>query len=236
MNQIERHGDSLAVLRLAVESARAKVMTALPGIIQSIDMTAMTCVVQPAIQGSFRDREGKLIEADLPLLLDCPVQFPGGGGCTLTFPVEAGDECLVVYSSRCIDSWWQSGGVQPPASHRMLDRSDGFAFLGFRSQPRVLKNVSTSAAQLRADDGSTFVEVQPGGAVVITAPSGLTINANVKVNGNVEVTGNVSAEGDVSAKGNVTADGDVMAGDITLKTHKHAGVTQGGDNSGTPVP
>ena len=31
--------------------------------------------------------------------------FPGGGGFALTFPVAAGDECLVVFASRCIDDY-----------------------------------------------------------------------------------------------------------------------------------
>ena len=64
-----------------------------------------------------------------------PVVFPGGGGFALTFPVAAGDECLVVFASRCIDAWWQSGGVGEPMEPRMHDLSDGFALIGVRSQP-----------------------------------------------------------------------------------------------------
>ncbi|OBY59360.1 translation initiation factor IF-2 [Pseudomonas sp. AU12215] len=178
----------------------------------------MTCTVQPAIQSRVRDKSGTQTLVDMPLLLDCPVQFPAGGGCTLTFPVKPGDECLVVFASRCIDAWWQSGGVQAPAEYRMHDRSDGFALLGFRSQPRVIGAVSTSAAQLRSDDGATFISVAPGGAVAITAPAGLTINADVVVNGKVTTTG------------------DVKAGTISLQTHKHTGVQAGSSTSGGPTP
>jgi hypothetical protein len=45
---------------------------------------------------------------------------------------------------------------------RMHDLSDGFAFVGPRSTPRVLSGVSTTATQLRSDDGATMVEVSPG--------------------------------------------------------------------------
>ncbi len=210
--------DPIRWLAVAFNGLQSKLWTAMPGIIQSFDAVAMTCTVQPAIQALVRDEAGGLSSADLPLLLDCPVQFPAGGGCTLTFPVKPNDECLVVFASRCIDSWWQSGGIQAQAELRMHDLSDGFALLGFRSQPRVIAAVSTGAAQLRSDDGATFVSVSPGGAVAITAPAGLTINADVVVNGKVTTTG------------------DVKAGTISLQTHKQAGVTPGSGTSGVPTP
>ena len=140
----------------------ARVWTALPGIIQSFNAAQQTVVVQPAIRAVVFDINGQPTNVTLPLLLDCPAQFPGGGGYTLTFPVAIGDECLVVFSSRCIDAWWQSGGVQNQAVMRMHDLSDGFALLGFRSVPRALANISASATQLRSDDGATFVEVGAG--------------------------------------------------------------------------
>ncbi|WP_083196083.1 MULTISPECIES: Gp138 family membrane-puncturing spike protein [Pseudomonas] len=218
MNQLERHGDLRVALKVSADTSRSRTWTALPGLIESFDAVAMTCTVQPAIQSRVRDKSGTQTLVDMPLLLDCPVQFPAGGGCTLTFPVKPGDECLVVFASRCIDAWWQSGGVQAPAEYRMHDRSDGFALLGFRSQPRVIGAVSTSAAQLRSDDGATFISVAPGGAVAITAPAGLTINADVVVNGKVTTTG------------------DVKAGTISLQTHKHTGVQAGSSTSGGPTP
>jgi hypothetical protein len=64
-----------------------------------------------------------------------------------------------VFSSRCIDAWWQSGGVQEAMEARMNDLSDGFAFVGVRSQVRLLPSVSTSTTQLRSDDGTAYVQV-----------------------------------------------------------------------------
>ncbi|MDR7283533.1 hypothetical protein J2X84_002357 [Pseudomonas corrugata] len=165
-----------------------------------------------------RDEAGALTGTELPLLVDCPVQFPAGGGCTLTFPVKAGDECLVVFSSRCIDAWWQSGGIQAQPELRMHDLSDGFALLGFRSQPRVIHGISTTATQLRSDDGAAFVEVNPTShAITLTAPGGVTINGDVQVNGKVDTTG------------------DVKAGTISLQNHRTSAVTPGSGTSGVPV-
>lgn len=186
----------------------------------------MTCVVQPSVQVYVSDDSGNLTSTSLPLLLDCPVQFPAGGGCTLTFAVKSEDECLVVFSSRCIDSWWQSGGIQAQAELRMHDLSDGFVLLGFRSQPRVISGISGTAAQLRTDDGVAFVEVDSAthainatttGPLNLTAPL-VTINGDVQVNGRVDTTG------------------DVKAGTISLQQHKTSQVQAGTGTSGVPVP
>ena len=178
MNRRERLNDPTVALQDAIRGAMASAWTALPGIVQSFDPVAMTCVVQPAIKARRTQSSGVVVTAALPLLVDCPVFFPSGGNCTLTFPVKSGDECLVVFASRCIDSWWQSGGIQEQAELRMHDLSDGFVFVGVRSQPRRIANVSTSATQLRSDDGSTFVELDPASQKVrIVAPGGFDVVA-----------------------------------------------------------
>jgi hypothetical protein len=184
MNVLERIDDPIIGLKVALSGWQSKIQTAVPGIIQSFNADDMTCTVQPAINGQVRDETGALTGVDLPMLVDCPVQFPAGGGCTLTFPVKKGDECLVVFSSRCIDSWWQSGGVQSQADLRMHDMSDGFALLGVRSQPRVIGNISSTAAQLRTDDGAAFVEVDSSTHAInitTTAPINVTSTASANV-------------------------------------------------------
>ncbi len=222
MDRRERIGDPEEMMRMAFDGVQSALWTAMPGIVQSFDPAAMTCTVQPAITALVRNEAGEVSELALPLLLDCPVVFPGGGGCTLTFPIKEGDECLVVFGARCIDSWWQLGGMQGQAELRMHDLSDGFVLPGVRSQPRAF-DVDTDATQLRSDDGSTFIQLDPTAqTVVVTAPSGATINANVTINGDLHVTGTV------------TADVDVIGGGKHLKTHTHSGVQPGGGTSGPP--
>jgi len=172
-------------MRIALGAAQSGIWTALPGIVQSFDPVAMTCTVQPSISLQARSDDGTMSPINLPVLLDCPVVFPTGGGCTLTFPIKPGDECLVVFSSRCIDSWWQLGGVQGQYRLRMHDLSDGFVMVGPRSKPRVLSpSVSTSTVQLRSDDGSAFVEIHP-----------TTHQIHAKTSGDIlaEATGNITS-------------------------------------------
>lgn len=214
----------------AAQGLLAGTWTALPGEIESYDDEKQTVVVQPTIQAELTAPDGSVSLATLPLLLDCPVQFPRGGGALITFPVKKGDECLVVFSSRCIDAWWQNGGVQPQAELRMHDLSDGFAILGFSSVPNVVGAPSATAIEIRSVDGSTFLALDPDAQTVdITAPGGSTITADVTIEGTLHVTGKITTDADVEATG------DVKAGAISLKNHKHGGVRSGGSQTGVPV-
>lgn len=181
MNRVERLDDTEESLRLAQENAQAQMWTALPGIVKAVDLAKQTCSVQPAIRGSVTDKEGKTSPCDLPLLVDVPIVFPRAGGFALTFPVQEGDECLVVFASRCIDAWWQNSGVQEPAEWRMHDLSDGFAILAPTSQPKRMHGVSDSTVQLRTESGQTFVEVDADGNI--------TLKGNVRVRGYIECNG-----------------------------------------------
>ncbi len=256
MDRRERIADSEEMLRMALGGLQGTLWTALPGIIDSFDADAMTCKVQPAVGGSRLMQNGDLVEVQMPLLLDCPVVFPGGGGATLTFPIKPGDECLVVFASRCIDSWWQLGGVRGQAEIRMHDLSDGFVLAGVRSQPRKF-SVSTTAAQLRSDDGAAYVEINPtshkikaltSGDIEATADGQITMNApvvtinasQIVLNGQVTQGqgsngGNCTMQGPLHVVDTITSDSDVIGGGKHLKTHVHSGVQTGGGNTGQPV-
>jgi len=227
---------------------RAGLWTALPGIIQSFSGGGdfpLTCAVQPAIKVLVRQQDGSIVSTQLPMLVDCPVQFPSGGNCTLTFPVAPGDECLVVFANRCIDAWWQSGGIQEQVEVRMHDLSDGFVLLGFRSKPRALPNVSTTATQLRSESGTTYVEMNPTlQKVKIVAPGGFdvvaplsTFSAAVTITGLLTFVGGMvgSAASGAAAvfNGVLNVIGQILAnGKRVDDTHTHSGVQPGSGNSG----
>lgn len=211
----ERIDSAQEAVRAALDGRQAALWTALPGIVQSYDAAAGTVVVQPAIKGDVTAPDGSRSQAALPLMPDVPVVWQGAGGFTLTLPVAAGDECLVVFASRSIDAWWQDGGVQPALDARMHDLSDGFALIGPRSQSRRLSAVSTTAAQLRSDDGDVFLEVAPGGKVRVVAPGGVDFDTP-----------------EITTTGKITARGDVVAGTISAQQHRH--LASGGSGIGGP--
>jgi hypothetical protein len=191
MLQLERINDNQEALRQVLDGHQANVWTALPGIIESFDADTVTCVIQPAIKAEVRASDGSTQWVALPLLLDCPVVFPRGGGCTLTFPVAQGDECLVVFASRCIDAWYTAGGVQVQSEFRMHDLSDGFALPGPFSQATKISGISTSAVQLRSNDGEAYVQLNPTSHEIdIVTPANW--NTNVGGSANIIVAGNAN--------------------------------------------
>ncbi len=236
MDRRERVDDPEVALREAFDGLRAGIWTALPGVIQSFDAGAMTCEVQPAIKIPVRQLDGTIESVALPLLVDCPVQFPSGGNCSLTFPVAPGDECLVVFASRCIDGWWQSGGVQEQAELRMHDLSDGFVLLGFRSKPRPLNGISTSTTQLRSDVGDTYVDLDPAGKIVrVAAPGGMILDTpTVTVTGVMAVQNEGSEPTAFTISGKTQFAGEVWANGKRIdETHRHT--AQGATAITTPV-
>jgi len=220
MDRRERDAKREEAIRLAFRSMQARLWTALPGIVERFDAAQMKVDVQPTIHGRVigPDREASSIQ--MPKLVDCPVLWQGGGGVTLTYPIKPGDECLVIFSARCIDGWWSQGGIQDPPDIRMHNLSDGFALVGVRSLPRAFE-VSTTEAELRSDDGETFIRMDPAGQLVqVTAPGGIDLNG---------VT--IDASGNVHTSATITAEEDVVGGGKHLKTHTHPA---GSPNTGPP--
>ena len=198
MDQRERLNSPDEALNAALDGRQAQIWTAGPGIIQSFNADGITAVVQPAIKAQVRAPDGSMQWVALPLLLDCPVVFPRGGGCTLTFPVAEDDECLVVFASRCIDAWWSAGGVQVQSEFRMHDLSDGFAIPGPYSQATKIRHISTTAAQLRSNDGEAYLQLNPTSHEIdIVTPANWTAtiggNTNINVTGSANITASVSA-------------------------------------------
>lgn len=228
MDRRERNTTLSDAILAAFQGLKAEIWNALPGIIQSFDAAKMTAVVQPSIQARWRDPLGNETWQTMPLCLDVPVMFPGGGGCTMTFPLVEGDECLLIFASRCIDAWWQSGGIGVQAEMRMHDLSDGFCLPGPRSQPRVLSGISTSALQIRSDDGTAFIEINTGSPHAISVQTSGTVTvdaASATINCNVTVNGTVTASNFFTPT--------VPTG---FNAHRHGGVIPGGGSTNIPLP
>lgn len=176
MDPRERINDPEESLRMALDGRLARAHTTFPCVVVSVDYEKRTAVLQPAIQAQVKDLQGVWQNVTITVLVDCPIIFPGGGGYSASFPVGEGDEVLALIAERCIDAWWQSGGVQPQAELRMHDLSDGFCFPRVWSQATLPPAFSSTTARLQKDDGTNYVEVG-NGTINIVASSVINLKA-----------------------------------------------------------
>lgn len=217
MQREERWEETANAVLSALDGRQAEMWTAMPGIVTAFNAQHNTVDVQPAIQSTRRLPDGRSINETLTHCINVPVHFQSGGGFSVTVPVKRGDECLLVFSQRCIDTWWDKGGVQPQRIQRMHNPSDGFAILGTRSKARALPNVSTDKMQIRSDDGSTLIEIDGQHNVRIVAQGKVRLETPL-----LEVTGKIEA-------GVGTSD------HVTLQDHVHSGVASGSAQTQKPV-
>jgi hypothetical protein len=143
----------------ALRQALCDLRVAIPGIIVSFDPIHQTAVVQVALREKIWAPHAGTIDVAIAQLQDVPIVIPRGGGCSLTMPVQPGNECLLVFADMCIDTWWANGGLQNQFEKRRHDLSDAFFIPGPWNQHRLISDWSTDSAQLRTDDGSAYVDV-----------------------------------------------------------------------------
>lgn len=246
----ELAGTPEAAHRQQIEGRLKDLHTVLPGIIDSFDPATQTASVQPAIKRIFTERG----PVALPVCVDVPVMFPGGGDFYLTFPVKQGDECTLHFSERCIDFWFANGGVQLPAEYRLHDLSDAFAFVGVNSQPRKIPSFNATAVELRDRARTTRITMKPDGTIeqhnaggtVTQQPGGklLIDMPQVEMTGTLKVAGLITGQGGVAfsggsgttmnISGNTSFTGQVSANGKRIDdTHTHPENNTPGGNTGT---
>lgn len=123
-----------------------------------------------------------------------------GGKAALIIDPVAGDKGLAVFCGQDVSNV-TAGTTEPqqPGSYRSHSMSDGYYIGGFLNQKP-----------------ETFLELKNDGTAILTAPGGLTINADIQLNGSMNATG------------------DVVASGISLNSHVHGGVQSGGSSTSGP--
>ncbi|MGV0885975.1 Gp138 family membrane-puncturing spike protein [Acinetobacter venetianus] len=217
----ERSPDLLGVIKDAVTAEVLGLWTSLPCEVVSYDPDAVTVEVKPLIKVPARSPNGGIEMLEIPILQDVPVMFLCAGGFTITHPINAGDECLVSFSSRNIDNWWQSGGVQNPFDTRHHDLSDGFAFFRPQSQDKKISGISTNNLEIRSNDNATKIQITPDGIINFIGQKAV-FDCDVEMKKTLMVTGVIKSLTDVIAK------------TVSLLSHITTGVTSGSGKSGPP--
>lgn len=147
------------------------------GVIESFDSTKQTASIRLSTLRVVGNEE-----IPYPLLTDCPVVFPSGGGAYMTFPVTKGDSCLVLFSDRDIDNWFTTGNVVAPNSSRAHSLSDGIALVGIRNlvNPKPYPTVLSPNEVAIWNGGSVFV-IGPSGPISSFHSSGSSVQVGNKL-------------------------------------------------------
>lgn len=123
------------VVRQALDVRLGAMRVSMPGRIESFDAATQLARVTPLLKEEYENDEGAAVVEALPVINNVPVFIPGGGMFVDTFPIEAGDECLLIFSDRSLDVWKERGGVVDPVAADRHTLTDAVALVGVRSKP-----------------------------------------------------------------------------------------------------
>lgn len=215
------------VIESIIEYSMEDRYTALPAVVLAVHSQGGTQLVdvQPCV--SINNRDGTL--TDQASVLNVPYQQPASSKGGMVFPILPGDNVLLIYCMRGIDTWKYGQGTPSPASdYRMFSKMDCIAI-------PCISPVSKTPTAGRHTKGYAL-----GDVVVYNAMNGNQCEVILKANGDVVVNspGTVTINsprsvfnGDVEFKGDSVTHNGVNIGD----THKHSGVESGGSNTGEPT-
>lgn len=218
-----------------IEKMLRQVYTVLPVSVQSVEQPDPTgevgfVDVVPLIRQV--DGEGKAIAVSS--LYRLPFFRAQCGKNAVIVNPQPGDKGLALFSMRDVSvlKSSRSGPVQP-GSRRYMSAADGFYLGGFL-------NPAAERYVMIDDEGVTIEGVAKltmhGETSVLTAESGLTINADVRINGSLTWTGTAQGDGGPArfSGGLTNAGGTVESNGKVLETHIHTGVEPGSGTSGGP--
>ena len=131
------------------------------------------------------------------------VLFFGWGNIGITHPISKGNEGILLFNDREIESWYISGNITELAYDRAHDKTDAIFISGLLSMPNMLATLQNCI--------NIFYKTKN----IQVSETGITINGDTVINGNLQVNGNINATGDIVANG------------ISLISHIH-GATQPG--------
>jgi hypothetical protein len=176
--EIGRDLSLVDVIDEALHGALVDLHTALPGRIDSFDPATQRAEVTVELQREFERPDGTLESVTVPQIVDVPILFPRAGGYVMTFPVAAGDKCLVVCIERNASGWLQEGAESVPPDARRHSYSDAIAILGlWPSSSAMAPGSSTTALEIRSEDGAVKITVGATDITVETTSAAFTVAA-----------------------------------------------------------
>jgi hypothetical protein len=164
------------------------------GQIQSFDPTNQTAQATIVYKKAFflPDDSGNYVaqQVDYPVLIDAPVICLGGGNGAITFPIQSGDECLILFNDRNIDKWFSGGTNGELGSSRLHSFTDGIILVGLRSLPHKLLSYDEDAVAIRfkTATGINKILVKEDKVSVLVGPEGAQTKLDLTATGQFKVS------------------------------------------------
>ena len=161
------------------------VYTAIPAIILVVKekQRKLLVDVQPLV--SIKTREDEVIPESS--ILNVPLQMPASSVGGTVFPVKAGDNVLLVFSKRAIDTWkYGEGTPRPPNDFRVFSKNDCIAIPCIYPAGMSIVDSSKHSGDYgvgdviifnqRATGNSTEIILKENGDVIVNSPKTVTVN------------------------------------------------------------
>lgn len=111
---------------MSMASKERTIHTSLLGIVKEFDSSQCTAKVKP--YGSMKLSDGQ--EVEYPVISGVPVFFPSFNGVSLSFPVSAGDKCLLIIAEDGMEKWRGTG-----MGNAKYSLNNAVALVGFSNAP-----------------------------------------------------------------------------------------------------
>lgn len=139
------------LIGIALEARMAEVHTALPAVVTEYDRSAGTVGVTVPISRMIPDGSGNFVAEPYPALKDIRIEWPGCGKFLITWPLEKGDEGVLVICQHNLGPW-RTAGDAVEAGDTAMHTLDGAVF---RPAPLTDGKTPTTASASNMVIGST---------------------------------------------------------------------------------
>lgn len=144
-----------------VESMIGEIHTCMPGKIESYDYTRQKATVTPLLRRPYLDGSN----VDYEPILEVPVVFPSSGSASITFPLNAGDTILLVFSERSLENWLPAGGKVNTSIASTHSVADAIAIPGLF--PLNHTGAAANNTDLQVKLGSQKITIKANGDIEI---------------------------------------------------------------------
>lgn len=145
-----------AAIRLAMDARAESIFTAMPAKVLAYDSAAQTVSCQPMVKRPVRKADGSRVFEQLPDLPCARVVWTGGGGCSITTPLVAGDFVLLVIPTWDPSAWIVDGILSEPCLFRPHYLGGAFAIPCVRPMGKEI-DPDAAAANAVVIDGPEIV-------------------------------------------------------------------------------